>query len=449
MTVPTSAAQEFDTVIVAAAGGDKTAFSQLYQQFAPRVYNLVLRSVRNAPAAEDVCQEVWVRAYQKLPGLREPAAFTTWLYRIASRACIDRARRPFTEEELPEQLAASPDEGPEGATVRHERERLLWQALGALPARQHLALFLREVDGRTYQEIAEILETSESAIETLLFRARRGVADAFDRLQASGERCGQAKKTMAALVDGEATLVQRRAVEAHVDECRRCRGELGRFRRASQAYGVLPLLPLPALLAERVLHAIGAASVATAGGGGLAKLLALFTTKVKLTTAALTLTGGMAVATIAVPGDSLPLTAARTQPGAATVDGSVARGGATATPAGLLGATATAAGVADLASLASALDALRQLTQQVGTAFPSLPGLSQTPADALDRLAQLLTPPAVVPGVTPPAIVPAVPTVALPEVTPPIALPTVTPPVALPTVTPPPPLPTVAVPELP
>src|ERR1700675_282816 len=86
--------ESLETRIAAAAGGDKAAFAELYQEFAPKVYNLVLRSVRNAPAAEDVCQEVWVRAYQKLPELREPAAFSTWLYRIASRACIDRSRKP-------------------------------------------------------------------------------------------------------------------------------------------------------------------------------------------------------------------------------------------------------------------------------------------------------------------------------------------------------------------
>ena len=437
MTVVTSpTTRDLDPVIVAAAGGDKAAFSALYEQFAPKVYNLVLRSVRNVPAAEDVCQDVWVRAYQKLPELREPAAFTTWLYRIASRACIDRARRPLGEDELPERLAASPHEGPEDAAIRHERERVLWQALGALPARQHLALFLREIEGLSYQEMAGVLSTTPAAIETLLFRARRGVADAFERLQSATERCGQAKRTMAVLIDGEATSVQRRAVQAHADECRRCRGELGRFRQASEAYGFLPLLPLPALLGERILEGLGSATIGT-GTGAIGKLLALLTTKAKLTTAALTLTGGMAVATIAVPGDSLPLTtaAASRQPGAAAPAGGAASGSQpAATPAGLLGTPAPTIDVAGLAPVASVLDTLRQITEQMGTAFPAL---SETPAAALDRLAGLLTPPAILPGITPPAVVPAPPTVTLPELTPPVALPTVTPPLPLPTLAPP------------
>ncbi|MBI4571286.1 MAG: sigma-70 family RNA polymerase sigma factor [Chloroflexi bacterium] len=418
MSVPTSPANpQLAAVIVAAAGGDESAFSQLYQRFAPKIYNLVVRSVRNAPAAEDLCQEVWVRAYQKLPQLRDPAAFSTWLYRMASRACIDRARasaRVGAGEELPEQLVAPADDSPEQATIQHERERVLWQALGALPARQHLALFLREVEGLSYQEMAGVLNTTPSAIETLLFRARRGVGEAFERLQSVSERCGQAKKTMAVLIDGEATLVQRQAVLAHVDECRRCRGELGRFRRASEAYGMLPLLPLPALLAQRVLQEIGTATVSAASGGALAKLLALFTAKVKLTTAALTIIGGIAVATIAVPGDSLPPGAATSAEVAASADHAAAAR-ATATASALLGVT-TAQVDLDLSSAAAAIAALRQLSEQVGTAFPALSGLSQTPAAALDQLAALLTPLAVPPTVPPPAV------------TPPLALPTVAPP---------------------
>jgi RNA polymerase sigma-70 factor (ECF subfamily) len=467
MTVATeqgTSVENRETRIAAAAGGDKAAFAELYQEFAPKVYNLVLRSVRNAPAAEDVCQEVWVRAYQKLPELREPAAFSTWLYRIASRACIDRARKPAGsqagEEELPEQLAASPHDNPEDATIRHERERLLWQALGALPARQHLALFLREVEDRNYQEIAGILGTTESAIETLLFRARRGVAEAFERLQVAGERCGQAKKTMAVLIDGEATPVQRRAVQAHVNECTGCRLELAQQRQGSAAYGVLPLLPLPALLAERVLQSIGTATIGT-GGGMVGKILALFATKVKLATAALTLTGGIAVATMAVPGDSLHLDAATVsrQRGAVTADESASAGLTgiatigTATPSGLSGGTPT---IADLAALASALGALEKLSQQMVTVWPPLSLFSATPAAALDQLSHLLTPPVVVPAVTPPFTLPtvtlpiALPTailpitlptatlpIALPTATLPIALPTVTPPIAPPTVTPP------------
>ena len=99
-------------LITAAADGDTTAFEQLYEQYGRNVYNLVLRSTRDPTAAEDLCQEIWVKAYRQLRGLRERGAFATWLYRIASRACVDHARRrPLaTVSELPD--LASDEPGP-------------------------------------------------------------------------------------------------------------------------------------------------------------------------------------------------------------------------------------------------------------------------------------------------------------------------------------------------
>lgn len=301
-------------LVAAAARGDKEAFSRLYEECAQKLYNFVFRSVRDPQAAEDVCQEVWVKAYQELRRLREPAAFSTWLYRIASRACVDRARKQSATppaQELSDDLRAPPQGDPEQTALRREGERLAWEALGALPVRQHLALFLREVEQHNYREIAQILETSESAVETLLFRARRGVLDVYERLQsAMTERCGQARKAMAVVMDGEATPVQRRAVAAHVDGCQDCRFELRRLRQASATYGFLPLVPVPALLAHRVAEAVALAGVGAGAGGGMAKLLALATAKTKLATAALTLTGGLTVATMVVPADGLSLDAA-------------------------------------------------------------------------------------------------------------------------------------------
>ena len=452
--------------IVAAAAGDKAAFTQLYEEFAPKVYNLVLRSVRNPHVAEDVCQEVWVRAYQKLDELREPAAFSTWLFRIASRACIDRARKPSStmEAELPEQVAADGNETPEATAIRHERERLLWQSLASLPARQHLALFLREVEGKNYQEIAVILGTTQSAIETLLFRARRGVADAFERMQDSRERCGQAKKTMAALIDGEATQVQRRAIEMHADECRNCRGELVRQRQVSAAYGALPLFPLPALFAQHVLQSLGTAGIATSASGGaslLARLLGLGA-KVKLATAALTITGGVTIATLAVPSDTpRSIVEAQANANIAANASAGSNAGSSAQAPTSAGSSATASdAAARQAAIASAIAALQQLSLGLQLALPSLrasAGASanvdvaaplQPAIDALQHLSQDLAAGSPLPGVVPPSIgQPVSPPVDVPPVAPPVVEPGVTPPAAVvPTVPANLPLPTVSLP---
>jgi RNA polymerase sigma-70 factor (ECF subfamily) len=307
--------------IAAAARGDESAFTTLYERHARQVYNLVLRSVRDPQAAEDVCQEVWVKAYRQLPGLREPAAFRTWLYRIAARACVDRARRapPVPHGELSGDFPGN-DGGPEEETIRHEEERLVWEALSTLPVRQHLSLFLREVEGRNYREIAGIMGTSESAVETLLFRARRGIVEAYAQLGTeNGERCKRVQKTMACLLDGEATPVQQRAVAAHAGYCAACRAELERMREASRVYCALPLVPVSIFAGGRVLETAGSGASAT----GLAKLLALVLTKSKLVATTATLTGGLTIAALVTPEDA-PLTtsasalaqvASATQPG--------------------------------------------------------------------------------------------------------------------------------------
>ena len=292
-------------LVTAAAQGESAAFTELYETYGRNVYNLVLRSTRDPATAEDLCQEIWVKAYRQLRELREPGAFATWLYRIASRTCVDHARRrPLaTMAELPERPSDEP--GPEAQAVRHEQEGLAWEALAALPARQQVALFLREVEDRNYAEIATIMETTEPAVETLLFRARRGLASAYERLQlAMPERCGQARAAMATLLDGEATPVQRRALVAHVDACATCRGQVQGMRRASAAYALVPLMPVP-FLAHRVLEAAAGSAVAS-GGGAIAKLLSLAATKAPMIAITATVAGGVATGVLVAPRDAVP-----------------------------------------------------------------------------------------------------------------------------------------------
>ena len=88
--------------IPATTGHDEAAFADVYAQYSRSVYNLVLRSTRDAQLAEDICQEVWIKVCREMGGLREPKTFATWLYRIAARACVDAARKrshsPVTTE---------------------------------------------------------------------------------------------------------------------------------------------------------------------------------------------------------------------------------------------------------------------------------------------------------------------------------------------------------------
>jgi len=289
-----------------AAEGNQAAFKELYQEYARPVYNLVFRCMRNAQVAEDVCQEVWVKAYRELHRLEEPQAFPAWLYRIAARACVDAARRnsraPATTELMEDSAAATGDD-PEQSALQTERVGLTWEALAAIPARQHLALFLREMERRSYKEISQMLETSESAVETLLFRARHGFARAYERLDAAmQDRCQHAHRSMAAVIDGEATPVQQKAVRAHVGSCHACSGELSRMQRAAAAYAALISLPVPPILGERIFQSIGAASAGagTVSAGGIAKFVALAAANAKICAVTLVATV-LATAAIASP----------------------------------------------------------------------------------------------------------------------------------------------------
>lgn len=308
-----------EALVKAAASGDRAAFTTLYHRFSPSIYNMALRSLRDRADAEDICQDVWIKVYGKLRDLRDPRSFPAWLYRMTARACIDAASkrsRPAASETLAGDHLPTKVDDLEGRVMQRERWRLSWEALGSLPVRQHLALFLKEVEGRGYAEIAVALETSESAVETLLFRARRKLAHQYERLEADkGIRCEQARGVMAALIDGESTAVHQRALRAHAEACRTCHRELIKMRRGETAYRALALAPVPAALSQQIFASIGL----TASGGtivGAAKLVTAVGAKTKLLAATLTVTTALTTGLIAEP--PLPEPAFTSPDGAAT-----------------------------------------------------------------------------------------------------------------------------------
>jgi RNA polymerase sigma-70 factor (ECF subfamily) len=158
------------------AAGDQAAARALTHRHAPRVHALARRMLGDTTEAEDVTQETMLRLWRTAPDWQDRAALGTWLYRVASNLCIDRLRRrrPLAGEPGPE-LA---DEAP-GALRRLEardRAAALESALATLPDRQRLAILLRHFEDRSNPEIAEVLEVSVEAVESLLARGRRALA---------------------------------------------------------------------------------------------------------------------------------------------------------------------------------------------------------------------------------------------------------------------------------
>jgi RNA polymerase sigma-70 factor (ECF subfamily) len=288
-----------------AIGGSEDAFAELHEILAGRVFNLVFRSVHDRTTTEDLCQDIWLKVHGQIGRLRSPEAVRAWVYQIASRACVDHARaqknRTTTNIDTVEYLFETARDQPEATAVRASQLRVVWQALAAMTPRQSIALYLKQVDGCSYQEIATILGCPISTVETLLFRARQSFSRSFERVDSSpAERCDMTRKIMARLVDHEPSAFQETALQAHVDECRPCRGELASQRSAAATYGALPLLPATGVLVLEVAATAGGAAATTATGGMLARIISIVTLKTKATIIGGAVAGSLAVGAVAV-----------------------------------------------------------------------------------------------------------------------------------------------------
>lgn len=176
--------------VQATLNGDQEAFAEIVYSFTDAVYNLCYRMLSNREEAEDATQETFIRAHRALSSYDPSRSFKTWLLSIASNHCIDRIRKrrvqylslddPIASEAT---LALSSDEPtPEEATLEHERERLIGRLMNELPGEYRAAVVLRYWYDYSYQEIAEALSTTESAIKSRLFRARQMLADRLELL---------------------------------------------------------------------------------------------------------------------------------------------------------------------------------------------------------------------------------------------------------------------------
>ncbi len=162
--------------------GDQIAFGHLVTSYETPVYNLAYRMLGNAAEAEEAAQETFLRVYTHLRSYDPQRPFRSWLLSIASHYCIDRLRRrriawlPFEDEiAAPVQLtSASPN--PETVVAQREREEQIQQLLAALSPADRAAITLRYWYDYSYEEIAETLDMTVSAVKSRLFRARRGLA---------------------------------------------------------------------------------------------------------------------------------------------------------------------------------------------------------------------------------------------------------------------------------
>jgi RNA polymerase sigma-70 factor (ECF subfamily) len=163
--------------------GDQDAFAELVYTYQDSVYNLCYRMLSERTEAEDAAQEAFLKAYLNLKRYDPARSFKTWLLTIASNHCIDRLRRRrmtwlSIDEPLPPNVTLRSDEPePENAMMFSERSEAVQELLDQLAPDYRAAVVLRYWYEYSYIEIADILDTTESAIKSRLFRARNMLAE--------------------------------------------------------------------------------------------------------------------------------------------------------------------------------------------------------------------------------------------------------------------------------
>lgn len=166
--------------------GDKAAFNLLVKKYQQKVVNLVARYVSNPGDVPDVAQEAFIKAYRALPTFRGESAFYTWLYRIAVNTAknylTSQGRRPPSSDVEADEAdsygggeALQEVSTPENLVLTEEIKHTVFSAIEALPEDLRTAITLRELEGLSYEEIAEIMDSPVGTVRSRIFRAREAI----------------------------------------------------------------------------------------------------------------------------------------------------------------------------------------------------------------------------------------------------------------------------------
>jgi len=241
------------------------SFERLYKRHSGDVYRYALAVLRNQADAEDVTQTTFMNAYRAFSRGERPEAPKNWLIAIAHNVCRQRfrqaARRPSEvefNEDVAEALVVEEAIGAED----------IQRALEHLAFNQRAALVMRELEGRSYAEIAGVLGLTVAAVETLIFRARRALREQLE----GSLTCDAAELAISKQADGQLSRAEKGQLRAHLRECDTC-ATLARSLRAQRSgWKALAAIPLPGSLSGLFAGSGGSAAtgLGLAGGGALA-----------------------------------------------------------------------------------------------------------------------------------------------------------------------------------
>jgi RNA polymerase sigma factor (sigma-70 family) len=295
-------ANDDDELVARIRRGDELAFAAAHARYRSMLERYASRMVGSQQSAEDVVQDVFIRAHQALLRDERPIELKPWLYAMVRNRSLDELRRPKADHvalyDASEQPQTTTFTDPEKTFERRQQLRQVVADLAALPDRQRDALLRREVDGFTHQQVATELGITVAASKKLVNRARDNLVKTA---QARDEGCAVVRGELLAAHD------QRRRSSAHVyrhiagcRQCREYRAALGSTRTRLAALG----LPLPSIgLVAGALKGVAALVPGIGGGSTVAAKVA--------TTAAMTAVvagGAIGVAQVTSPGDPSPVT---------------------------------------------------------------------------------------------------------------------------------------------
>ena len=159
-------------LVAMAIRGNPDAFATLVERYDRAVYHLCYRTVHDVEEARDATQEAFFKAYRSLRTFKPGAKFSTWIFAIAYHACCDRLnrRKRYSNEELPDRADATP--GPEAQAIALDEATRLRAAIDQLPEKYRAVITLYHLQGRQYEEIAQVLDLPMGTVKTHLFRAK-------------------------------------------------------------------------------------------------------------------------------------------------------------------------------------------------------------------------------------------------------------------------------------
>jgi RNA polymerase sigma factor (sigma-70 family) len=248
------------------AGHDE-AFSVLHDRYRQRLFAYVrqMLSSLSPQDAEDVMQDVFVRAYGALRSDDREMNLRAWLYRVAHNRCIDHLRRPVPPAAEIYEVSRGPSEDPTEEAQRREDLARLVDDIARLPEQQRSALLMRELDGMSYADLAHALDVTVPAVKSLLVRARVGLVDAAEARDAD---CEEIRADLAAAYDRGVKASGR--ARKHLRTCAACTEYRGALRGVRRSFAALSPVGFGPLALAQLLGSGGAAAGSGAAAGGSA-----------------------------------------------------------------------------------------------------------------------------------------------------------------------------------